>query len=443
MSETSISPRPFRILALSVLFLGIVLTIASWRAVPPTLSLQLVLVAISAVLSENYALSLPKYTVSLSYPLTIAAVILCGPTAAALVAVISATSIKEIASQKRLSIIGFNLGQLPLVTLLGGYAYWALSGGRLLMSGRSGVPLESGDFPRILIALVAMSLICVMGNLCLTGLAIATLRGEGYLSAFAGISWLIPTQIALAAVGILIGQVLSISPLAFPLFIAPLVVARQLYQRYSSMKAAYADTVRSLIGALEAKDPYTRGHSERVAGYALRVAFNLGLDASQVEHLEYAALLHDVGKIAVPSEILRKNGPLEPSERSAIREHPARGAEMVERIPPLRGLSEHIRQHHEYYSGGGYPEGVQGVDIHLHSRILAVADSYDAMTTNRPYRAAMSAEAAMQELDQQSGIQFDPLVVEAFSRIEEAAIRRVSESFSIGSTDDSTVLGDA
>lgn len=436
------SPRPFRMLAACVFAAGVALTVASWRAVPITFSVQLLLVATAAVLSENYALSLPKYTVSLSYPLTIAAVVLCGPTAAAIVAVLSATSIKEILSQKRLSVIAFNMGQLPLITLVGGYAYWVLSDHRLLMIGDTPAPLTPDDFPKILVALVVMSLICSLGNLVLTGLAISALRDEPFSGAFAGISWLIPTQITLAAVGILIGQVLSISPIAFPLFIAPLVIAQQLYQRYSFMKAAYADTVRSLVGALEAKDPYTRGHSERVAKYSMGIASHLGIEASRAERLEYAALLHDIGKIAVPLGILRKEGPLEASEREQIRAHAERGAAMVERIPPLRDLTEYIKQHHEFFSGGGYPDGLQGPEIHQFARILAVADSFDAMTTSRPYRPAMEIDIALEELARYSGTQFDPEVVRAFESPGDFDLPKLDEAVTSHRSSEQFIMGD-
>lgn len=416
MAEATESPRLFRYLASLVMVSGVLLLAASWRAMPPTLGWQLALVTIAAVLSENYALSLSKFTVSLAYPLTIAATVLGGPTAGALVAAMSAVSWSEIVSQKRASVLAFNLGQLPLVTVIGGWVYLALGGRLLLMGGVKGVPLGDGDFPQLLIPLTALALTCALGNIVLTSLAISALRSERLSVTFSSIAWLIPTQVALAYVGLLIAQVLSISIVAFPLFVAPLVIARQLYQRYSFLKASYADTVRSLIGALEAKDPYTRGHSERVATYSLEIGSRLGLDSAQQERLEYAALLHDVGKLAVPSEILRKQGPLTEDERQRIREHASRGAEMVSRIPPLRDLAAFVGQHHERFAGGGYPDGVHDVGIHQFARILAVADSYDAMTTSRSYRDAMGEDAALEELSTQAGSQFDPAIVAAFSK---------------------------
>ncbi len=425
MAEVTESPRLFRYLAAFVMVFGVLLLAISWRAIPPALGWQLALVAIAAVLSENYALSLSKFTVSLAYPLTIAATVLAGPTAGALVAGMSAVSWSEIVSQKRASVLAFNLGQLPLVTVIGGWVYLSL-GGRLLLSAHGGEPLGAGDFPQVLIPLTALALTCALGNIALTSLAIAALRSEKLTATFSSIAWLIPTQVALAYVGLLIGQVLSISIVAFPLFVAPLAIARQLYQRYSFLKASYADTVRSLIGALEAKDSYTRGHSERVAAYSLQIGSRLGLDTAQQERLEYAALLHDVGKLAVPSEILRKQGPLTEDERHKIREHASRGAEMVSRIPPLRDLAAFVGQHHERFSGGGYPEGIVDVGIHQFARILAVADSYDAMTTSRSYREAMAPDAALKELVSQSGSQFDPTIVAAFSSYRSELDRRLS-----------------
>lgn len=433
MTDTVVSPRPFRLLATCVLGLGIALFVASWRAYPPPAEYwgQLLLIAAAAILSENFALSLSEYTLSFAYPLTIAAIVIAGPTAGALVAALSAVSWTEIRSQKRLSVLAFNLGQLPLITVLGGWVYYVLGLRMGLTGGGVGVLLGEADFPRILVPLMALALTCALGNILLTGLAISTLHGEKLRTAVSTVGWLAPSQVALAFVGLLLGQVLLISPYALPLFIAPLMIARQLYQRYLFLRGSYSDTVRSLIGALEAKDPYTRGHSERVAEYAMQIADSMGLDASQKERLEYAALLHDVGKLAVPGEILRKNGSLSDAELWEIREHAARGAAMISRIPPLKDLATLVGQHHEWYSGGGYPAGAAGSTIHPFARILAVADSFDAMTTCRSYRSARTVEEAFRELAAFSGSQFDPEVVAAFSRVGQAPDYRLASGFEL------------
>ena len=224
----------------------------------------------------------------------------------------------------------------------------------------------------------------------------------------------LPAHIALPFVGFLMAQVLSLQLFALPLFVFPLLVARQLYQRYLGLRRAYVDTIRSLVSALEAKDPYTRGHSERVSEYAVVLGRELGLDSRALERLEYAGLLHDLGKLAVPSHILTKPGRLEDAEMDRIREHPRRGAAMVGRIPSLRDLAETVGQHHERIDGKGYPGGIRGIELTQAARILAVVDSYDAMTTTRAYRRALTQEEAVAEMLAGAGGQFDEDMVRAF-----------------------------
>jgi hypothetical protein len=305
-----------------------------------------------------------------------------------------------------------NFGLLSLVTMLGGWTYVSL-GGRLL--GHSGVaPLGSSDFPQMLVPLLAAALACGLGNDLLAAAAMTLKHRRPLAEMIGALFWHMPSQMALAFVGYLIAQVLAINLLALPLFAAPFIVASQLYQRYARMQSAYADTIRSLIGALEAKDPYTRGHSERVSTYATQLGKAMGFDRKALERLEYAALLHDLGKLAVPRAVLTKPARLEPEEFDQIKEHPGRGADMVRGIPPLRDLEEAVRQHHERVDGTGYPTGAEGTSMSLASRVLAVADCYDAMTSTRAYRSALTREQAISELLAGAGTQFDPEVVKCF-----------------------------
>jgi hypothetical protein len=405
--------RPFRILSATILVLGVSGLVFSWWALPPHNWIPVAILLLAALLSENYALELPTYTISLAYPLGMAAMILDGPTSAAIIASLTAVSIADIRNRTEPSVMGFNIGQLLIVPLIGGWCYLFLGGPLLLTQPRPEwltTPLVS--FP--IWPLIVAATICALGNVIATSLAISNLGEKSLRSVVWSLVWVVPSQLALALVGFLMAQVIAISWVALPLFVAPLLVARQLYQRYAALKEAYADTVRSLIGALEAKDPYTRGHSERVAEYALRLGAAVGLDSRTLEQLEYAALLHDLGKLAVPGSLLTKPGSLTDTEMDLIRLHPARGAEMVAKIPPLKDLAVLVGNHHEWYGGGGYPLEKKTPAIPQLALILCVADSYDAMTTTRSYRAALTREEAIAQLVSGAGSQFDPELVESF-----------------------------
>lgn len=386
----------------------------SWASRPVSWSLQLALVALSAAVLELFASKLPNFTISLTYPLTMCAVVLGGPSACAIVTAVSAVVIAWLERDRARSILLYNFVQTVLIACLTGWAYVALGGRILAAEGGKFVVLSSGDFPKILYGMLAATFVACVMNIILLSIGVSVFRGASFREVFVSAFAFVPAQIALAFVGFLMAQVLAVSVWALPLFAFPLVFAQQIYQRYIAMKNAYVDTVRSLIGALEAKDPYTRGHSERVAEYSAAIGLQMEMDPKGQERLEYAALLHDIGKLAVPYQVLTKPGRLNDDEMHYIYEHPGRGAEMIARIPHFADLAELVGKHHERYGGGGYPSSLDAVDIPLIARILAVADSYDAMTSTRPYRPALSHEVAVSELQKGKGSQFDPEVVEAF-----------------------------
>ena len=190
----------------------------------------------------------------------------------------------------------------------------------------------------------------------------------------------------------------------------------QLLQANKSLQENFLKTIQGFAKALEESDKYTRGHSERVAVYARLIAEGLGLDERQVELAYQAGLLHDIGKIGIAYEKLNKPGKLTADEVAMFRRHPTIGVRILEGIPFMRDLIPGIKYHHEHYDGSGYPEGLKGKDIPLLGRIIAVADTYDAMTSDRPYRKALPHEVAKAELIRCSGSQFDPDVVEVFLR---------------------------
>ena len=189
-----------------------------------------------------------------------------------------------------------------------------------------------------------------------------------------------------------------------------------LQRKNEQLHQAYLDTVTAVANAIEARDPYTRGHTGRVTALARAIAHQMGWSEEQLSSLEIGGLLHDVGKIGVSDAILRKPGPLSAAEYAEIKAHPEAGKRMLQGISYLESAIPGVLYHHERYDGQGYPYQLPGSEIPLAGRIMAVADAFDAMTSDRPYRRAMSPQTAVAELERGGGTQFDPEVVVAFMR---------------------------
>ncbi|HEX8833007.1 MAG TPA: HD domain-containing phosphohydrolase [Abditibacteriaceae bacterium] len=194
-------------------------------------------------------------------------------------------------------------------------------------------------------------------------------------------------------------------------------IAMENNRLHCALADAYVSTIAVLADAIEAKDPYTRGHCESVANVAVNVAQRLGWNDEQIEHIRYAALLHDVGKIGIPDGILLKPGRLLPEEFQVIQRHASIGSDLVKRVPSLSHIAPIILHHHERVDGSGYPSGQSGDEISLASRIIGVVDAFDAMTTPRPYREPVSKLEAIEELKRCAGKQFDTYVVELVTSV--------------------------
>ena len=189
-----------------------------------------------------------------------------------------------------------------------------------------------------------------------------------------------------------------------------------LRQACRTLKKANLDSVKVLAEAVDAKDPYTRGHSDRVRRMSLRIAISLGFTEEKMEILEYGALLHDIGKIGIKDEILSKPGPLTPEEYQTIQEHPLIGVKIVEGVEFFKDKIAMIRNHHEHFDGKGYPDGLAGEAIPLEARIIAVPDAFDAMAGLRPHREAMALNDILSEMGKHNQRQFDPKILEIFLR---------------------------
>jgi len=195
---------------------------------------------------------------------------------------------------------------------------------------------------------------------------------------------------------------------------AQAAVAIERARLYEDLEDMYISTVKSLAAAIDAKDPYTRGHSERVTRFSLLIAKEIGLDEKTQKDVQLCALLHDVGKIGVPISVLRKKDKLTDEDWQHIRRHPVLGAEIISPIRQLKELVPNIRHHHERYDGKGYPDNLKEEQIPLIARILAVADTFDALTSERPYRNGLPDKSALEEIEVVKGTQLDPACAEAF-----------------------------
>ena len=208
-------------------------------------------------------------------------------------------------------------------------------------------------------------------------------------------------------------------PVAFVVFAFPVLLTRDAFKRGLDLRASRVEAVKALSSSVDARDKYTHDHSYRVSRLACRLAREMGFAEATVEKIEGGALLHDIGKIGVDTEVLSKPGPLDDDEMEMIRQHPRSSADIISRLRLLKESAEIVVQHHERPDGRGYPEGLKGHEISVGARILNVADAFDAMTTDRPYRKRRSLEEAVDELSNGSGSEFDPVVVEYLMRMIE------------------------
>ncbi|WP_405899808.1 HD-GYP domain-containing protein [Streptomyces sp. NBC_00727] len=208
----------------------------------------------------------------------------------------------------------------------------------------------------------------------------------------------------------------SYGPPAALVVLLPMYISGWVFAQYHREHAAHRATIRALVQAVDIKDTYTRGHSERVGRASVLIAQELGMDRERVEVLRFAGILHDVGKLGVPTRVLRKDGPLTPEERRVIELHPEYGHEIVRGIGFLGEARAAILHHHERLDGSGYPYGLSGRGIPECARVVAVADAFDAMTSTRSYRRGRPVPVAVEELKRCAGTQFDPQMVRALAR---------------------------
>ena len=376
--------------------------------IPSLLSLSniwLVLIFFLAIsiFAEFIPVDLPMAgSITIGFPVDFVIILVYGPALAMLISAISAI-ISEV-SEKKTSWykIIFNASQYALSVGVAGLTYQYVGG----------VVGFQNFFKFALPAALCALSYCVINSFLVT--VVIALSQETRITTVwrVNIKEMIPSYLAEAPMGFIMAIVyVEVGIIGILLFFLPLLLARRSFELYTKMRKVYLDTIRALAAAIDAKDPYTKGHSERVAEISVALAQELNLSDRDIENIEYTALLHDIGKIGIADNILGKNSSLTNKEFDKIKEHTVMGAKIIEPVDFLKNSYKAIYHHHEKYNGKGYPDGLKTEDIPLSARIIAVADAYDAMGSDRPYRKKFNKDKILKELKDQSGKQFDPEVV--------------------------------
>jgi HD domain len=347
-----------------------------------------------------------QFTWSPSYAATLASVVLLGPVGAAIVGTVAALRLRRgLLVVQRL----FNGGMYALSAYAAGAAFVALG-------GQPGIP-DQASFPEIIGPFAVAALVHLLVNHgLLRGVLWLTRDGDQASKALGRLDLrLMLSDLGYAAFGLLIAALWQVvGPFAPVLVLIPLFVARWAIGQYTAQQKAYEAMMAALCKAVETKDFYTRGHSERVSRGSAMLAREIGMRPGRLEAITYAGMLHDVGKLGVPTKLLQKSGRLTEEEFAAIQLHPMRGLEIVREIGFLDEALAGIMHHHERIDGRGYPLGLAGDEIPEFARVIAVADAFDSMTSTRSYRGARRLDEAIAELRKWSGSQFDPALVDGF-----------------------------
>ncbi len=386
-----------------------------------------ILLLLTSAITSAFKVSLPLAksgsTMSVSYAVDFAALLLLGPNETMLVAVTSAWSQCTFRMKTKNPVYRtlFSMACLAITVQASGFAYEWLGG----------VPgTLAHDVPGLARPLVGAATMYFVFNTCLIAVAVSLATRQSFLSVWnQNFLWSAPSYfVGAGAAAVGTWAVMTSGVWLASLAAAPLYLTYRTYKVYlgridderrhvEEMADLHLATIEALALAIDAKDQTAQSHIRRVQVYATSIARGLGMSDTEIQGVKTAALLHDIGKLAVPEHILSKPGPLTQEEFQKIRVHPQVGAEIISAVPFPYPVAPLILSHHERWDGKGYPQGLRGEEIPLGARILSVVDYYDALTSDRPYHKAMTPEAAMALLQQEAGRALDPQVVQMFVRM--------------------------
>ena len=347
----------------------------------------------------------PDSDMSLSFTTHFAGAVLFGPAFAAVVAAVSVLASDGVIRRQPLRHLMFNVANFALAAGVTGLVYDALR------STPIGQPLSLGGDA---VALVAAAATYLVVNNTQVSLVINFSGGPFFHEWVASFRDIGVPYVSMAPLGALLAYAYQASPWTLLYFPMLVIVVYNGFKLFMTLRHETDHALVALADSIDKRDQYTYQHSLRVARFSQEIASHLGLSAREVDLLVSAARVHDLGKIATDNRVLFKQSSLTAEERRIINMHPAEGGELAGKFSMFRKGRLYIRHHHERWDGNGYPDGLAGADIPLGARIIAVADAYDAMTSDRPYRKALPHEIALAELERGAGKQFDAAVVEAF-----------------------------
>jgi putative nucleotidyltransferase with HDIG domain len=354
--------------------------------------------------------------VSVYFAPILAVAVLGGPTAAAIVALLGTFELREFRREVPWWGVLYNHTFVVLPAVLAGVVLKSF-----------GTEITS---PEMLVAVFVAGTLFFLVTESLTAVAVALRDDRPFMAVLAGdVRSYGLTMVGLTPIAWLMALAyVFIGPLVAFVFALPLYTTRAAYKAVVDIRNMFTQTVRALASAIDARDPSTRKHSDHVSGIAVEIGEAMSLSEPEIEQLEWAGLLHDIGKIGIRDAVLLKPERLTREERMLMNEHPAKGEEILRDVDQLAKVRPLIRHHHEWYNGSGYPDRLIGEEIPLLARVLHVADAFEAMTASRPYRPVpLSPAEALAELQRYAGIQFDPLVVDAFSRTRIAGPDRADD----------------
>lgn len=363
--------------------------------------------------SDNLSAPLPKTgSVSVNFGISLASLIIFGPSTALIVTLISIFNIKELVKRVPYYKHLFNAGQYLL----------SFSAGAVLFELYYDRSQANFFYPRNVWVIILITYIFFILNTVLTAGAISLSSGTNILNVWIfNFAWLIPFQFFLASMALAIAFLyLRYSPFTLIFTSLPLIIAQYTYLLRIKERRTILNSIMQIVKIIEAKDVYTAGHSMRVAAYSEKIARGMRLNEYDIEIVKNLANLHDIGKIQIDLSILNKKKMLTNKDWAEIKKHPVVSYEVVKQIDFLKDKALSILYHHERIDGKGYPFGKKGVEIPLFARILSVADSFDAMTTDRPYKKALTEEQSLVELEKNKDGQFDAKVCDVMIEIIKA-----------------------